>query len=145
MQGFNIHKIIGLVSIGLSALWLTPAAQASDSDMAAALKGTWVGSSEGYDGDKATAGFEKIVVSEVKGRSALGTWQYRTKTDEPWSAPIRATFTLFPNDASGWVVAGSDSNGVYTGELSAEGDLTLAYMHGIGRSVMTLQFQLTKQ
>ncbi len=144
MKGFSMQKIIGLVaSMWFATLVAIPTAQA-DAQMADSLIGTWVGTSHGYDGNKVTAGFEKIVINEATGRSALGTWQYRVKAEEPWSAPILATFTVFPNDASGFVVAGADRNGVYTGELSAEGELTLAYLHINGRP-MSLQFQLARQ
>ena len=138
-------KNIVLAASFLFVAWVaSPMTYAADQDMASSMLGTWVGTSDGYEGDHVATGFEKIVISEVNGRAALGTWQYRKKSDEPWSAPIRATFTVFPNDASGYVVAGADSGGIYTGELSAEGELTLGYMQTT-RQPMVLQFRLSKQ
>jgi len=136
-------KIVLVVSAFLAALLTVSPVHAAD-QLAAPLKGTWTGSSSGYQGTSFTSGFEKIVITKTKGRSAVGTWQYKTKASDKWSKPERVTLTVFPNDASGLVVYGADAGGVYSGELTESGELTLAYSQ-VAAKPMTLQFQLSKR
>lgn len=141
-QTLKAMALAGALMLGLAGV--APTAQAADQNMATVLKGTWIGTYEGYWGAKYASGQEKLIFTKTKGRSAIGTWQSRSSATVKWSAPQPVTLTIFPNDASGYVVFGADSEGVYSGELSSDGAMTVGYAY-VADAPATLQFLLKKR
>jgi len=126
-----------------------PAAQAGAGD-ASDLKGTWIGTYSGYDTDGYQSGQEKLVITQVKGSSAKGTWQYRTSAKKKWSKPLPMTLSVYDQETTqddGLVdyISGGDELGVYTGKYDSSDDtLTLAYV-SISQDVMTLTMELNRR
>ena len=141
---FTIKAIVVAIITMFAVSLLSPAAHAdSHTNSAAALKGTWTGPATGYVESKYTSGFEKIVITKVKGSSALGTWQYKTSAAAKWSSPTPANFSIFKDSDGDSIVNGADSTGTYFGHLTPEGAWTLTYQSP--ELLMSLQFVLKKQ
>lgn len=126
-------RVAGLLSglMMLIAALLAPAAHAAPGD-ASALKGTWIGTYEGFDTNGFESGQEKIVITKVRGTSAQGTWQYRASAKKKWSKPRPVNFSAYSQETEGDVtvdyISGADELGIYVGKLNeSEGLLELAY------------------
>ncbi len=145
MRNRFTFKTIAAAIITLFAVsFLSPAVQAdSHTNSASALKGTWTGPSTGYAGSKYTSGFEKIVITKVKGSSAHGTWQYKTSSAAKWGSPKPANFSIFKDSDGDFIVNGTDATGTYFGHLTPEGAWILTYQSP--ELLMSLQFVLKKQ
>jgi hypothetical protein len=145
MSNHFTFRALAVSTIALFAVgFLSPAAHAdTNTNSAAALKGTWTGPSSGYEGSTYTTGFEKIVITKVKGSSALGTWQYKTSAGAKWSSPKPSTFNGFVGKNGSYIVNGVDAGGTYFGHLTPEGEWTLTYQSS--DRLMSLQFELKKQ
>lgn len=145
MRNRFTFKAITVATISLFALsFLSPAAQAdSHTNSASAFKGTWTGPATGYQGSQYTSGFEKIVITKVKGSSARGTWQYRNSPGAKWSSPKPANFSIFKDSDGDSIVNGTDATGTYFGHLTPEGAWTLTYQSP--ELFMSLKFVLKKQ
>jgi hypothetical protein len=141
---FTIKAIVVAIITLFAVSFLSPAAHAdSHTNSAAALKGTWTGPATGYVESKYTSGFEKIVITKIKGSSALGTWQYKTSAAAKWSSPKPLSLTGFVGKNGSYIVNGADSTGTYFGHLTTEGVWTLTYQSPV--LLMSIQFVLTKQ
>ena len=91
------------------------------------------------------AGYEKFVITTVRGLNAKGTWQYRAKPSDPWSDPAPLQFVLTPAPAGGWTVTGADANGIYYGSLDAAGTrLDLAYQGSVN-DLVSYAFTMRKK
>jgi hypothetical protein len=145
MRNRIYFKAIAVATITLFAVgFLSPVAHADNrTNSAAALKGTWIGPSSGYEGSTFTTGFEKIVITKVKGDSALGTWQYKVSAAAKWSSPKPSTLSIFEDPDGDLIVTGVDSTGTYFGHLNPEGLWTLTYQSP--DRLMSLQFVLKKR
>jgi len=129
--------------VGLVAL--APGAQAGGPKISTILKGTWVGSYEGYAGAEKEhiTGQQKCVITKTQGRGHRNV-AIKTVANPKWSSPKPITLTIFPNDASGYVVYGADGGGAYSGELSSSGVLTLGCSY-IAEDPMTIQIGMKKK
>ena len=130
--------------VGLVAL--APGAQAGGPKISTILKDTWVGSYEGYASAEKEhiTGQQKFAITKTQGRAAIGTWQSKSVANPKWSSPKPITLTIFPNDASGYVVYGADGGGAYSGELSSSGVLTLGCSY-IAEDPVTIQIGMKKK
>lgn len=121
------------------------AAPAQAASSAAFLKGTWVGSSQGYWEGRHTEGMQKIVISTTKGHAAKGTWQYRSSSSSQWGKPAAVSFVVRSCSDGTLEVYGSDESGSYEGVYTPwTGVLEMAYM-APGEASGTLFFKLTKK
>lgn len=148
---FTLALRMSIAGAAAAALLLAPAAAtaapAGDSGghVAEVLVGKWVGSFHGYLDGVYMEGREKIIVTEARGNSALGTWQYKM-TGGSWSAPQPVAFIVSEDeDMAGWYeVNGADGNGTYDGELTSGGKLIMDYM-GSSPTIQSLRFVLRKR
>lgn len=122
---------------------LSPVAHSDQTNSAAALKGPWTGPLRGYEDSTYTTGFEKIVITNVKGNSARGTWQYKATGASKWSSPKPSTFTDFADSDGDYIVNGVDSTGTYFGHLTPWGSWTLTYQ--VTDRLLSLRFDLKKK
>lgn len=137
-------RAIAMTTIALFVVgFLSPVAHADQTNSAAALKGTWTGPSSGYEDSTYTTGFEKIVITKVKGSSARGTWQYKASGAAKWSSPKPSTFTVFADSDGDYIVNGVDSTGTYFGHLTPGGAWTLTYQST--DRLLSLRFDLKKK
>ena len=115
------------------------------------LEGTWVAPVSGF-GDPEICGsngfctgWEKVTITKVKGHAAKGTWQYRAKQGDRWSAPLPVYFVVRAASDGTWEVYGSDGGGTYEGVYTPwTGALEMAYMSP-GDTAYTLYFPFTKK
>jgi len=140
--------VAGAVTAFLFAT-VVPAAHASVGD-ASVLKGTWIGTYSGYDADGFQRGQEKIVISEVRGSNAKGTWQYRTSSKKKWSKPRPLTLSVFDQEETAGggfteYITGVDELGTYTGKYDSSDDsLNMAYVSQ-PQDLLTLTFELKRK
>lgn len=110
-----------------------------------ALMGTWVGTYSGFENGNFAKGYEKFVITTVRGMNAKGTWQYRARPSDPWSDPSPMQLVLTPSAAGGWIVTGADVNGIYYGTLDAAGTrLDLAYQGSVN-DLVSYAFTMRKK
>jgi len=150
--GLRLSRWKWVVAGAVTAFLLStvvPAAHASVGN-ASVLKGTWIGTYSGYDADGFQRGQEKIVISQVRGSSAKGTWQYRTSSKKKWSKPRPLTLSVFDQEetAGGGVteyITGVDELGIYTGKYDGADDtLNLAYVSQ-SQNVLTLTLEMNRK
>jgi hypothetical protein len=140
--------VAGVVALAF-VVAAAPVAQAGAGN-ASVLKGTWIGTYSGYDTDGYQSGQEKLVITQVKGSSAKGTWQYRTSAKKKWSKPLPMTLSVYDqeitqNDEMIDYISGGDELGVYTGKYDSSDDtLTFAYV-SISQDDMTLTMELKRR
>lgn len=140
-----VSAVVALLFVAAVA----PGAHASTGD-ASALKGTWIGTYSGYDADGYKSGQEKLVISEVNGSNASGTWQYRSSAKKRWSKPQPMTLSVFDQEeivGGGMAdyISGADEQGVYTGKYdSSDGSLIFAYASR-SQNVLTLTLNLERK
>jgi hypothetical protein len=143
-------KVAGLVSglMMLVAALLAPTAQAAPGD-ASALKGTWIGTYEGFNTKGFESGQEKIVITKVRGTSATGTWQYRPSSKDKWSKARPVNLSVYANEVEDGVkidyISGADELGIYVGKLNeSEGLLQMAYSSQT-QDLLVLTFEMRKR
>lgn len=123
----------------------TPAAAVAAASLKDALVGDWQGPFAGYENNWHRKGFERLVITEVHGQNAIGTWQFKDKASDPWSKKQPLRLVALPAPSGGWIVTGADRNGTYDGTLNANGTkLDLAYQSP-GDRMMAYYFALRKQ
>ena len=109
-----------------------PAANASTGD-AAVLKGTWIGTYSGYSANGFKSGQEKLVITDVKGSNAKGTWQHRSSANKKCSKPKPMTLAIFDQEETSGggltdYISGGDAEGIYVGKLdTSENRLVFSY------------------
>ena len=135
-----MKKLVSIVTALLLAATAFAASAATAATGVQDLKGTWVGTYGGYEGiKKAKSGQQKIVIAAVHAGVARGYWQSR-HVGEKWGK--KNTLHLMASPLSDrLLVAGTDLTGTYTGVLTNDRQLTLAYTQVSGR-FLNLQISL---
>jgi hypothetical protein len=136
--------LLGLLSIQLTA----PAANAAPGD-ASGLEGTWRGTYQGFDTGGFVRGQEKIVITEVRGATATGTWQSRTSAKKKWSKPRPINFAVYDEELDegtpSLYLAGADQGGTLVGKfVPSQGTMRLAY-DSISQDVLVLILDMKKK
>ena len=140
-----LASIVALLLFAVAA----PAANASTGD-AAVLKGTWIGTYSGYSANGYKSGQEKLVITDVKGSNAKGTWQYRSSANKKWSKPKPMTLAIFDQEETSGggltdYISGGDELGIYTGKYDSSDDsLIFAYVSQ-SQDVLTLTLDLKRK
>lgn len=127
----------------------TPVAHASAGD-ASVLKGTWIGTYSGYDANEYKSGQEKLVITDVKGSNAKGTWQYRSSANKKWSKPKPMTLAIFDQEetANGGLtdyIAGGDELGTYTGKYDSSDDSLVFAYFSQSQDLLTLTIDVKRK
>lgn len=140
-----LSGVVALLLVAAGA----PAAHAGKGD-ASVLKGTWIGTYSGYDADGYKSGQEKLVISEVKGTSARGTWQYRSSAKKRWSKPRPMTFSVFDQEefvggGMAEYIGGVDERGIYTGKYDSSDDTLIFAYASQSQNLLTLTLNLERK
>ncbi len=134
-----------LVLPGALAIPAASAAPAAAATARTALVGTWEGTYAGYASGTYESGYERFVITAMRGPNAKGTWQYRHQESDPWSDPLPVQFVVKPAPQGGWTVTGADVNGIYVGTMNAAGTrLNLAYQGSVN-DLVSYSFDMRKQ
>ena len=148
MRPAALFRLLVVVMAAAALLVAPAAAQAAPSgdvaNPADILVGKWVGSFHGYLNGAYVEGQEKIVVTSARGNAAVGTWQYRMASSDPWSAPQPVQFLVSVGHTGMVHVRGADSAGTYDGHMASRNRLVLDYM-GSMPNLQTFQFNLRRK
>ncbi len=136
--------LLGLLSVGLTA----PSANAAPGD-ASGLEGTWRGTYQGFDTGGFVRGQEKIVITEVRGATATGTWQSRTSAKVKWSKARPINLAVYDEELDEGTpsvyLAGADEGGTLVGKfVASEGTMRLAFT-SVSKDVLVLILDLKKR
>ena len=134
---------MALVLVGVAPVAQSAAGNASD------LKGTWIGTYQGFDANGFEKGQEKFVLTKVRGSSASGTYQYRSSPTKKWSKPKFMNLSVYDMETDEGVptlyISGGDALGVYVGKMiPSEGVMRLAYT-SLSQDVLVLTIDVRKK
>jgi hypothetical protein len=137
----KVISIFAIIFIAATA-FVAPAATAAPTSQE--LKGTWIGTYGGFEGNqKANGGQEKIVITSVYQGVAKGYWQSR-HVGEKWSKKSTLHLINYRNEDGESYISGTDSSGTYNGIISADGEFVIAYTQTTGR-YLNLQIVVRKK